>query len=88
MSPQPRVFVEGGLCHAYNRLARGAEIFREGDEDERCVELLRRACERDEPGFVVAGFRRSRLAMRGSYNLWHVRQKVSVDNADPIGISG
>ena len=63
MPRRPRVFVEGGLYHVYNRFARGAELFREGDEGERFVELLRRVCERDGPGFAVgyavAGLTRS-----------------------------
>jgi len=42
-----RIFVEGGIYHVYNRFARGAEIFTEGDEAERFVELLRKAKNRD-----------------------------------------
>jgi len=41
------VFVEGGVYHVYNRLARGAELFREGDEAARFVELFREARDRD-----------------------------------------
>ena len=39
--------VEGGLYHVYNRFARGAALFDEGDESERFVELLRRVRDRD-----------------------------------------
>jgi REP element-mobilizing transposase RayT len=41
------VFVEGGLYHVYNRFARGAEIFRIGDEPERFLDLIREARDRD-----------------------------------------
>jgi len=39
--------VEGGLYHVYNRFARGAEIFDEGDEGERFLELIRLIRDRD-----------------------------------------
>ena len=41
------MIVEGGLYHVYNRFARGAPLFDEGDESERFVELLRRVRDRD-----------------------------------------
>jgi REP element-mobilizing transposase RayT len=41
------VFVEGGIYHVYNRFARGAEVFREGDEADRFLEFLRRVKRRD-----------------------------------------
>jgi REP element-mobilizing transposase RayT len=41
------VIVEGGLYHVYNRFARGAALFDEGDESERFVDLLRRVRDRD-----------------------------------------
>jgi len=47
MPRRPRVFLEGGICHVYNRFARGAEIFREGDEAQRFLELLHTARDRD-----------------------------------------
>ena len=43
MPRRPRVFVEGGIYHVYNRFARGAEVFKEGDEADRFLELLRKA---------------------------------------------
>jgi len=48
---RPRVFIEGGIYHAYNRFARGAEIFGEGDEAENFLELLKKVKKRD--GFTV-----------------------------------
>jgi hypothetical protein len=36
-----RVFVEGGIYHVYNRFARGATVFGEGDEAERFLEMIR-----------------------------------------------
>jgi REP element-mobilizing transposase RayT len=47
MPRRPRVFLEGGIYHVYNRFARGAEIFREGDEAQRFLELLHTARYRD-----------------------------------------
>lgn len=47
MPRRPRIFVEGGIYHVYNRFARGAEIFREGDEAERFHELLQEVRIRD-----------------------------------------
>ena len=46
--------LEGGLYHVYNRFARGAAIFDEGDEGERFLELLRRT--RDRDGLTVFAF--------------------------------
>lgn len=51
MPRRPRVFVEGGIYHVYNRFARGAELFGEGDEAERFLDLLRTV--RDRDGLVV-----------------------------------
>ena len=39
--------MEGGLYHVYNRFARGAEVFREGDEVEHFREKLRLVRDRD-----------------------------------------
>ncbi len=47
MPRRPRVFVEGGIYHVYNRFARGAEIFSEGDEAEKFLELLKKVKSRD-----------------------------------------
>jgi len=44
---RPRVFVEGGIYHVYNRFARGAEIFCEDGEGDRFVRLLNQSCSRD-----------------------------------------
>jgi len=47
MPRKPRIFVEGGIFHVYNRFARGAEVFREGDEADRFLDLLRKVRDRD-----------------------------------------
>jgi REP element-mobilizing transposase RayT len=47
MPRRPRVCIEGGVYHVYNRFARGAEILREGDEAERFLDLLRTVSDRD-----------------------------------------
>ena len=48
MPRRPRVVVEGGIYHVYNRFARGAEIFLEGDEGPRFLELVRTVRDRDD----------------------------------------
>ena len=55
MPGRPRLFIEGGIYHAYNRFARGAEVFREGDEAERFLELLRKV--RDRDGLTITSIR-------------------------------
>jgi putative transposase len=47
MPRRPRVVIEGGIYHVYNRFARGAEVLREGDEAERFLDLLRMVRDRD-----------------------------------------
>jgi REP element-mobilizing transposase RayT len=47
MPRRPRVVIEGGVYHVYNRFARGAEVLREGDEAERLLDLLRMVRDRD-----------------------------------------
>jgi len=47
MPRRPRNFVEGGIYHVYNRFARGADIFGEGDEAGRFLQLLRKVKNRD-----------------------------------------
>ncbi len=53
MPRRARVFVEGGIYHVYNRFARGAEVFAEGDEAERFLGLLHKVKARD--GLTVFG---------------------------------
>lgn len=47
MPRRPRVFVEGGIYHIYNRLARGAELFSEPEEAVEFLEIVRKARDRD-----------------------------------------
>jgi REP element-mobilizing transposase RayT len=44
---RPRVFVEGGIYHVYNRFARGADLFAEPEEAIQFLEILRKARDRD-----------------------------------------
>lgn len=48
MSRPPRVFVEGGFFHVYNRTGRGVHAFAEAGEADAFVELLREVTKRDE----------------------------------------
>ncbi|MCP4901113.1 MAG: hypothetical protein GY906_29435 [bacterium] len=43
----PRIFIEGGVYHVYNRVARGMRVFGDDDEAERFVGLLREVRDRD-----------------------------------------
>ena len=47
MPRRPRVFIEGGIYHVYNRFSRGADVFRGAEEAERFLSLLRTARDRD-----------------------------------------
>ena len=47
MPGRPRVFVEGGIYHVYNRFARGADLFSEPEEAIAFLEILRNAGDRD-----------------------------------------
>ena len=51
MPRAPRVFVEGGIYHVYNRVTRGERVFAEDGEAQRFVELMREIKKRD--GLVV-----------------------------------
>jgi REP element-mobilizing transposase RayT len=51
MPRAPRVFVEGGIYHVYNRVTRGERVFAEDGEAQNFVEVLREIKERD--GLVV-----------------------------------
>jgi hypothetical protein len=48
MPRRPRVFVEGGIYHVYNRFARGADLFSEPEEAIEFMEILRKARDRDD----------------------------------------
>jgi len=47
MPRRPRIFVEGGIYHVYNRFARGAELFADPDEAIEFLEILGKARDRD-----------------------------------------
>jgi putative transposase len=48
MPRAPRVLIEGGLYHVYNRFARGEEIFADPEEAINFLELLRKLKQRDD----------------------------------------
>lgn len=48
MPRRPRVFVEGGIYHVYNRFARGSDLFSEPEEAIEFIEILRKARDRDD----------------------------------------
>ncbi len=48
MPRAPRIFVEGGIYHVYNRVTRGERVFAEDDEAQRFVDLMREIKHRDE----------------------------------------
>ena len=43
----PRILIEGGLYHVYNRIGRGEQYFKEEAEGEKFVALLREVAQRD-----------------------------------------
>jgi hypothetical protein len=47
MPRSPRILIEGGLDHVYNRFARGEGIFAEPEESIEFLELLRDLKKRD-----------------------------------------
>jgi len=46
MPRRPRVFIEGGIYHVYNRFARGADLFTDPEEAIEFLEILRKARDR------------------------------------------
>lgn len=51
MPRSPRVFVEGGIYHVYNRVAHGERVFAEDAEAERLLDSMRVIKQRD--GLIV-----------------------------------
>jgi REP element-mobilizing transposase RayT len=47
MPRRPRVFVEGGIYHVYNRFASGKPVFADPEEALEFIELLRYVRQRD-----------------------------------------
>ena len=47
MPRTPRVFVEGGIYHVYNRFASGEDVFADPEAAQDFVELLRFVKKRD-----------------------------------------
>ena len=48
MGRAPRVFLEGGVYHVYNRISRGERVFEDHQEAARFVRLLREVKDRDD----------------------------------------
>ncbi len=51
MPRSPRVFLEGGVYHVYNRVTRGERVFGEDHEALFLLDTMRKVRERD--GFIV-----------------------------------
>ena len=51
MPRPPRVFVEGGIYHVYNRVTRGERVFGEDQEAALLLDAMRDA--RDRDGLIV-----------------------------------
>ena len=51
MPRAPRVFIEGGIYHVYNRITRGERVFSEDGEAQRLFDLMREIKKRD--GLIV-----------------------------------
>ena len=62
MPRRPRILIEGGLYHVYNRFARGESVFSDPEEAIAFVELLREGKQRD--GMTI-------LAWAALWNTWH-----------------
>ena len=48
MGRRPRILVAGGIYHVYNRVSRGAQVFRDDEEADRLERLLAATKERDD----------------------------------------
>ena len=48
MGRRPRILVAGGIYHVYNRVSRGAHVFRDDEEADRLEGLLAAAKKRDD----------------------------------------
>lgn len=79
MPRPPRVFVEGGIYHVYNRVTRGEKIFAEDHEAARLLDFMREA--RDRDGLIVLAWcvmgNHYHLAVRcGSVPLWRTMASI------------
>ena len=48
MPRSPRVFVEGGIYHVFNRVTRGEKVFAEDSAAQHFLEVLQETKQRDE----------------------------------------
>jgi len=77
MPRAPRILVEGGLYHVYNRYARGEEVFSDPQEAIEFLGLIRDLKQRD--GLQV-------LAWSLLSNHYHLALRTPLpDHADPAG---
>jgi len=60
MPRRPRILIEGGVYHVYNRFARGESVFADPEEAIAFVELLRDVKQRD--GLTILDVRYPALA--------------------------
>jgi hypothetical protein len=74
MPRRPRILIEGGLYHVYNRFARGESVFSDPEEAIAFVELLRDVKQRD--GMTI-------LAWAVLWNTWQAHDVI-----EPVRNSG
>jgi len=63
MGRKPRVFVQGGVYHVYNRVASGEAVFSDPNEAVEFIEFIRRVKKRD--GWTVFAW----VVMSNHYHL-------------------
>jgi REP element-mobilizing transposase RayT len=82
MLRKPRIFVEGGIHHAYCRFAHGAQVFTDEEQARRFVDIFRDAKPTDEltilgwcvmPTHYHVALRTARLALWRSLQLLQAR---------------
>ena len=81
MPRPPRVFVEGGIYHVYNRVTRGEMVFAEDQEAVRLLDAMRDA--RDRDGLTVLAWcilgNHYHMAVRcGSVPLWRTMASINM----------
>ncbi len=79
MQRPPRVFVEDGIYHVYNRVTRGERVFAEDQEAKLLLDAMRKA--RDRDGLIVLAWcimgNHYHLAVRcGPVPLWRTMASI------------
>lgn len=77
MPRPPRVFVEGGIYHVYNRVTRGERVFAEDQEAARLLDAMRDAKDRDGLSVLAWCILGNHMAVRcGSAPLWRTMASI------------